>query len=97
MSKICYFKYIYIYIYIYIYFFFFAVVFPFLKHVLQNFSEILLWAGGTKRGKAAQFIANAAKEVIQLRKQTGASQVLVDSRVTNGQCAQHVEVGWRSG
>lgn len=49
-------------------------VFPFLKHVLQIFSEILLWAGGTKQGRAAQFIANAAKEVIQLRKQTGASQ-----------------------
>ena len=62
----------------------FVVVFPFLKPVLQLVSSALLQGGSSKGAKAAKFMINTAEEVMQLRRQTGASQVLAGDKLSLG-------------
>ena len=59
----------------YILLFFIAVVFPFLRPLFKIFRTLLIGSGTTEQAKAAQFMINTARNVIELRKQTGMSQV----------------------
>lgn len=55
--------------------FFIAVIFPFLRPLFKFFRALLIGSGTTEQAKAAQFMINTARKVIELRKQTGMSQV----------------------
>ena len=48
-----------------------------MKPILQFLSTFLVQLGATNRARSLQFMLNTANDVIQLRRQAGASQVLI--------------------
>ena len=59
-----------------------VVVFPFLKPVLQFVAGALIQTGSSEGAIAATFMMNMAEEVMQLRRQTGASQVFAGDKLS---------------
>ncbi|KAM7427258.1 Thromboxane-A synthase [Porites harrisoni] len=50
-------------------------IFPFLRPLFKIFGTLLIGSGATEQAKAAQFMINTARNVIELREQTGMSQI----------------------